>query len=164
MDNFYRQQFPFKVDLDHIRNELSRQVLEINQEKRQKEQEINDLKKIIETFEKFTIQTKDNFLAEKIENRQSQLEQLKVNARNRLNGELPEILEDILEAQKVFVQSNNDLTLGQLRRFKQRLLNSGQIGQDELQEICQVQAELSFLELKQQREKEFQTQVEIDRN
>jgi mevalonate kinase len=69
-----------------------------------------------------------------------------------------------LEAQKIFIQNSNDLTLGQLRRFKQRLLNSEQINESELQEICQVQAELSFLERKLEQEQKFPAQIEISRN
>ncbi|KLL01593.1 MAG: hypothetical protein MRERC_6c013 [Mycoplasmataceae bacterium RC_NB112A] len=157
MDNFYRQQFPLDNNLEHVRNELSRQILEVNREKRQKDQEINELKNS-------AAQTRDVFLFEKIENKYNQLEQLKTNIRNGLNENWHETLEDVLETQKAFIQNNSELNLNQLRRFKQRLLNNGQIIQEELNKICQVQAELSFLELKLEREHKFQAQIEINRN
>jgi len=164
MDNFYRRQFILNNSLDNVRNELSKQILETNQEKLQKEKEINNLKEIINSLENLIIQDEDSFLSEKIDGKHERLEQLKTNLRNRLNGNWYETLEDVLEAQKVFVQSNSNSSLTQLRRFKQRLLNSGQINQDELQGICQVQAELIFLELKREHEQILQAQIEVSRN
>src|SRR5436305_13251997 len=99
MNNFYRQQFPFNSNLEHVRNELSRQILEINLEKRQKGQEIKEL-------EYFANQTEDSFLFRKIESKFNQLEELKTNIRNRLNQNFHDVLEDILETKKELVRSN----------------------------------------------------------
>ncbi|RIA78736.1 hypothetical protein C1645_842470 [Glomus cerebriforme] len=159
MDNFYRQQFPFNNNLEHVRNELSREILEANQKKRQKEQEIRELEYLANQIE-------DSFLFGKIENKLNQLEELKNNIRNQLNQNLHDTLEDILETQKALVKSNfdNSFIQNQLERFKQRLLNSRQINQAELNKICQVQIELGFLELKLEQEENFQAQIEINRN
>ena len=81
-----------------------------------------------------------------------------------MNGSWHETLDDLLEVQKAFIQSNNGFVRNQVIKFKQRLLNSGQINQNELQKVCQVQAELVFLELKLEQEQDFQAQIEVSRN
>jgi hypothetical protein len=166
MDNFYRRQFILNNNLENVRNELSRQILEVNCENRQKEQENKELKEIINNLKNLIIQTEDSFLIEKIENKHNQLEQLKTNIRNRLNQNFHDVLEDVLETQKALVKSNfnNNFIQNQLERFKQRLLNSRQINQADLNKICQVQAELSFLEVKLEQEQNFQAQIEVNRN
>jgi hypothetical protein len=44
MDNFYRQQFPYNNSLEHVRNELSRQILELNYENKQLKKQNQELK------------------------------------------------------------------------------------------------------------------------
>jgi len=165
MDNFYRQNPPREdINLINILQEISDDYLFISRENRQKEKEIKELKEVIKTFENFAIQTKDEFLLDKIDNKRNQLEQIKTSLRSRLNESWHESLEDVLEAQKAFVKNDNDFVRSQIAKFKQRLLSNEQINQNELQEICQVQAELSFLELKLEQERVFQTQIEIGKN
>ena len=162
-DNFYRQNPPSEdIKLINILQAISNSYLVINRENRQREQEIKELKEIINNLENLVIRSEDSFLVQKIENKRNQLEQLKINLRNDLNGNWHETLEDVLEVKKAFIQSNNESTLNQLRKFKQRLLNSGQVNENKLNKLCQIQAELSFLELKLEQEQVFQAQIEIN--
>ncbi|CAI2176246.1 12686_t:CDS:10 [Funneliformis geosporum] len=139
MDDFYRQNPPSEdTKLTNILQEISNEYLIISCENRQKELEIKELKEIVNNLEKLVIHTKDSFLVEKIENKY-----------------------DLLEAQRTFIKSDNEFVRSQIVKFKQRLLNSGQVNQNELQKVCRIQAELSFLELKLEQEQKFQTQIEI---
>jgi len=87
MDNFYRQNPPNEdTRLTNILQQVSNDYLATNYKNKQVEQQNRTLSKIIEGFEKIVIQTKDEFLLDKIDNKSNQLEQLKTNLRSRLNG------------------------------------------------------------------------------
>jgi hypothetical protein len=87
MDNFYRQNPPSKdTRLTNILQEISNDYLTINYKNKQVEQQNRTLNKVIEGLEKIVIQTKDEFLLEKIDNKSNKLEQLKTNLRSKLNG------------------------------------------------------------------------------
>jgi chromosome segregation ATPase len=51
MDNFYRQQFPYDSNLEHVRNELSKQILELNHENKQLKKQNQELQDKLELTE-----------------------------------------------------------------------------------------------------------------
>lgn len=165
MDDFYRQNPPSEdTRLTNILQQVSEDYLSINLENKQKEQENRDLKKVIEGLKEIVIQTEDEFLFEKVENKRTQLEQLKTDIRNRLDERWHETLEELLEIQVAFTQLNNNLLLNQLKKLRQKLLNSGQITQEKLEKICYFQSELMFLEKKLEQQQSFQAQIETSSN
>jgi hypothetical protein len=88
MDNFYRQNPPSENNrLTIILQEVSNDYLEVNRKNQQQEQKISELEITIKLQENLSMQTEDEFLLEKIENKRNQLEQLKTDLRSRLNEE-----------------------------------------------------------------------------
>ncbi|CAG8585941.1 42706_t:CDS:2 [Gigaspora margarita] len=73
---------------------------------------------------------------------------------NRLKYRLDEIfrdnLENLLEAKEESVKSNNSYAQRQLEKSKKRLLDSKKVSVEEIEKVCEIQEELTVLELLQE--------------
>jgi len=163
LDNFYRHNPPSEnTSFANILQEITKNYLALNLEKEQLKQENKQLKENIQVLENLASQTEDIFLPAKIEEKREQLTSLEQEIKNNLEERWQETLEDLLEAQQTVFANNNDYyAQRQLKKFKKRLLDSQQISSEQLNKLCQIQNELSFLELRLIREQKFENRQEI---
>ncbi|CAG8442302.1 18411_t:CDS:2 [Gigaspora rosea] len=69
-------------------------------------------------------------------------------------------LENLLEAKEEFVKSNNSYVQRQLEKSKKRLLDSKKVSVEEIENVCELQEELTVLELLQEQELEARQEIQ----
>lgn len=170
-----------------IARNVNENIIDLSPQMKKMEREINELKKVIQdlalantnfskelkenrvqnkrlekelqVIKKEVSQLKEVSLINGIQGKKEELDKIIVGMKNRLEDE--ELLEEVLEAQKEFTESNNSFAQKQLEKNKKRLLKSGQIRKEELDMICQKKAELTKLEKEVEQQ---ETKIEINKN
>ncbi|CAI2162287.1 13555_t:CDS:2 [Funneliformis geosporum] len=141
------QLIPFNYDLEawqlvnnqypnltkHIQ-ELSQKITEIKQELQQtKSQEIEKDKKI-----KILSKETDNLKKEK----KTELEQLKKLLKSKLEEKFHDELDALLDANEEYIKNDNNFAKRQFERSKKKLIEKGNLDEQEVVNVCEIQKEL----------------------
>lgn len=99
-------------------------------------------------------------LAERIRLQERHFKRLREIIINTLNDNLlRDLLEELLEDQNTFTQTNNNFIRARIERNRQRLLNNSELSEREMNRLLQARIELTRLEQQQQNQQQAQIQV-----
>ena len=125
-----------------VNNSSQTEFIQLQQLNQELTVQIQELQEKLASFEILSLE-------EKLRIQSNYMERLKTNARSRL-----EILDDLLEAQKVIVQGDNWFAQRLLDRSKQDLSNNNRLTEQEINKLLRARIKLTRLEMQQAQEQQ----------